>query len=308
MVGILKMISNPSFTQTTMRTRLSFLSCQITDIVALTLAALAHGLLFLLLFLGLQWHTAPTYSGVEAEIWTELPSQQTHLGVVAPAVVPAVPPAVQDADIVMAAQRQQLKKQRQEEEQRQERERQRQRQQKQRQAEVLEKQKKGREKIAQEQVLQEKKTKEQHHAEKNKARENVLQQASSALQKQQIEQARAVQLARLRAVAGEGSGGTQGAASGNGAAGLAAYADKVRARVRPNIIFNTDVLNGNPAAVVAVELAPDGALMSKQVVRSSGYADWDAAVLAALERSTPLPRGADGKVPARFTITFKPRD
>lgn len=298
------MTSNPSFTQTTMHTRLPFLSCQITDIVALTLAALAHGLLFLLLFLGLQWHTAPTYSGVEAEIWTELPSQQTHLGVVAPAVVPAVPLAVQDADIVMAAQRQQLKKQQQEEKELQERER----QQKQRQAEVLEKQKKGREKIAQEQALQEKKIKEQHHAEENKARENILQQASSALQKQQIEQARAAQLARLRAVAGEGNGGTQGAASGNGAAGLAAYADKVRARVRPNIIFNTDVLNGNPAAVVAVELAPDGALMSKQVVRSSGYADWDAAVLAALERSTPLPRGADGKVPARFTITFKPRD
>lgn len=298
------MISNPSFTQTTMRSRLSFLSCQMTDIVALTLAALAHGLLFLLLFLGLQWHTAPTYSGVEAEIWTELPSPQTHLGVVAPAVVPAVPPAVQDADIVMAAQRQQLKKQRQEEKQRQERER----QEKQRQAEVLEKKKQRREKIAQEQALQEKKAKQQHHAEKNKARENALQQASSALQKQQIEQARAAQLARLRAVAGEGSGGAQGAASGNGAAGLAAYADKVRARVRPNIIFNTDALNGNPAAVVAVELAPDGALMSKQVVRSSGYADWDAAVLAALERSTPLPRGADGKVPTRFTITFKPRD
>lgn len=298
------MISHPSFTQVAMRKKSSFLSCQATDIVALILAVLAHGLLFLLLFLGLQWHTTSTYSGVEAEIWTELPSPQViNPQSAVPAVIPATPPVVHDADILMAAQRQQLKKEQQEHERKE-----RERQQKQRQAALLEEQKKQREKVAQDKALQEKKAKEQRHAEKNKAAENVRQQAVTALQKQQIEQARAAQLARLRAVAGEGSGGVQGAASGNGAAGLAAYADKVRARVRPNIIFNTDALSGNPAAVVAVELAPDGALLSKKIVRSSGYADWDAAVLLALERSAPLPRGADGTVPPRFTITFKPRD
>lgn len=278
-----------------MRTSLFFLPYQVTDIVALILATLAHGFLFLLLFLGLQWHTAPTYSGVEAEIWTELPSPQINTESAVPVVVPATPPVAQDADIVMAARRQLLQKEQQEKKQRQERER----QQKQRQAELQDEQKKRREKIAQDTAQQEK---------KNKARESSRQQAVVALQKQQIEQARAAQLTRLRAVAGEGSGGTQGSASGNGAAGLAAYADKVRARVRPNIIFNTDALSGNPATVVAVELAPDGALLSKKIVRSSGYADWDAAVLLALERSTPLPRGTDGTVPARFTITFKPRD
>lgn len=112
------MISNPSFMPATMRTRLFFLPDQTTDIVALILAVLAHGFLFLLLFLGLQWHTAPTYSGVEAEIWTELPQQidlENVMSTAAPAVAPsAVPPVMQDADIVMAAKREQFKKEQQE--------------------------------------------------------------------------------------------------------------------------------------------------------------------------------------------------
>lgn len=78
--------------------------------------------------------------------------------------------------------------------------------------------------------------------------------------------------------------------------------------MKPNIIFNGDV-QGNPAAVVAVRLAPDGSILAKRLAKSSGDADWDNAVLRAVERSDPLPRDEDGKAPSfEFTITFRPKD
>lgn len=85
------------------------------------------------------------------------------------------------------------------------------------------------------------------------------------------------------------------------------YADRVRRRVAPNIIFNGDV-EGNPSTVVAVSLASDGSLLSARLTKSSGDAGWDNAVLRAVERSDPLPRDENGKAPANFTITFRPRD
>ncbi|ABF09549.1 cell envelope integrity protein TolA [Cupriavidus metallidurans] len=121
------------------------------------------------------------------------------------------------------------------------------------------------------------------------------------------------ELARLQAMAGGGvsSGGGVGSAAGSGAGsgGKASpgYADRVRRRVKPNIIFGGDV-EGNPAAVVSVSLAPDGSLLSARLTRSSGNSDWDNAVLRAVQRSDPLPRDEDGKAPANFTITFKPKD
>ena len=121
-------------------------------------------------------------------------------------------------------------------------------------------------------------------------------------------------MARLQALAGgnaTSSGGGVGSAAGSGAGsgGKASpgYADRVRRKVKPNIIFSGDV-EGNPAAVVAVSLAPDGSLLSARLSKSSGNADWDNAVLRAVQRSDPLPRDEDGKAPPSFTITFKPKD
>ncbi|KWR84880.1 MULTISPECIES: cell envelope integrity protein TolA [Cupriavidus] len=120
------------------------------------------------------------------------------------------------------------------------------------------------------------------------------------------------ELARLQAMAGGGvsSGGGVGSAAGSGAGsgGKASpgYADRVRRLVKPNIIFGGDV-EGNPAAVVSVSLAPDGSLLSARLTKSSGNSDWDNAVLRAVHRSDPLPRDEDGKAPANFTITFRPK-
>ncbi|RZT41403.1 cell envelope integrity protein TolA [Cupriavidus agavae] len=124
------------------------------------------------------------------------------------------------------------------------------------------------------------------------------------------------ELARLKALAGGGTAGATGggvgnsAGSGAGSGGKASpgYSDKVRRRVKPNIIFSGDV-EGNPAAVVAVRLAPDGSILSKRLAKSSGNADWDNAVLRGVDRSDPLPRDEDGKAPSfEFTITVRPKD
>ncbi|ESJ18644.1 TonB, partial [Cupriavidus sp. HPC(L)] len=101
-------------------------------------------------------------------------------------------------------------------------------------------------------------------------------------------------------------GGTSDNA-GSGGRASPGYADKVRRRVKPNIVFTEDV-QGNPTAVVSVSLAPDGSLLSARLSKSSGNSAWDNAVLRAVERSDPLPRDDNGKAPSSFTITFRPKD
>ena len=84
------------------------------------------------------------------------------------------------------------------------------------------------------------------------------------------EKARADQLARLRAAAGAegGSGGQVGSNVGGGGNAPPAYADKVRRKIKPLIVFNPESITGNPAVVVLVDLAPDGAILKRSVVTS----------------------------------------
>lgn len=112
------------------------------------------------------------------------------------------------------------------------------------------------------------------------------------------------ELARLQAQAGHANAGT---GSGTSARPSSGYAERVRQRVKPNIIFNEDV-SGNPAAVVAVHMAPDGSVLSTRLAKSSGNAGWDQAVLRAVARSDPLPRDENGVAPSNINITFWPKD
>jgi colicin import membrane protein len=102
-------------------------------------------------------------------------------------------------------------------------------------------------------------------------------------------------------------GSAAGSGAGSGGKASPGYADRVRRKVKPNINFGGDV-DGNRAAVVSVSLAPDGSLLSARLSKSSGNADWDNAVLRAVQRSDPLPTDENGKAPSSFTITFKPKD
>ncbi|QWE24945.1 cell envelope integrity protein TolA [Polynucleobacter sp. AP-Elch-400A-B2] len=125
------------------------------------------------------------------------------------------------------------------------------------------------------------------------------------------EKVRADQLARLRAAAGAegGSGGTSGSGVGGGGNAPSGWTDKVVKKVKPLIVFNPESVSGNPAAVVKVNLAPDGAILSTDLVTSSGNAGWDRAVLLALTRAESLPKDDNGKIPQReVKLTFKPKD
>lgn len=99
----------------------------------------------------------------------------------------------------------------------------------------------------------------------------------------------------------EGNRGTTGASE----QGLS-YAERIRRRVRPNILPGESV-EGNPVAVVKLSLAPDGSVRSMELVKPSGNAIWDAAVLRAVERSVPFPAADNGRVPPALSLTFRPQ-
>lgn len=125
------------------------------------------------------------------------------------------------------------------------------------------------------------------------------------------EKARLDQLARLKAAAGAegGSGGKVGDGVGAGGNAPPGYADRVRKKIKPLIVFNAESTSGNPAVVVIVDLAPDGMILKRTVTSPSSDPAWDRAVLIAIDRAESLPRDENGKIPVRqMKLTFKPKD
>ena len=91
------------------------------------------------------------------------------------------------------------------------------------------------------------------------------------------------------------------------AAPSASYAGKVKARVRPNIVF-TGTVAGDTAAEVEVNAAPGGSIISRRLIKSSGNKDWDETVLRAIDKTRDLPPDTDGRVPATLIIAFNPNE
>jgi colicin import membrane protein len=87
----------------------------------------------------------------------------------------------------------------------------------------------------------------------------------------------------------------------------ASYGGKVRAKVRPNVIFTEDIV-GNPVAEVEVRTTLDGTITSQRLVKSSGNKAWDDAVMTAIVRTATMPRDTDGRVPTPLIISFRPKD
>ena len=109
--------------------------------------------------------------------------------------------------------------------------------------------------------------------------------------------------------------GQAGATGGPQSTGTAAqssgptpgYGAKVAARIKPNVVF-TDVAPGNPRAEVEVRTSPDGTITSRKLIKSSGNAAWDEAVLRAIDRTNSLPKDTDGRVPSSLVIGLRPLD
>ena len=87
----------------------------------------------------------------------------------------------------------------------------------------------------------------------------------------------------------------------------ASYGAKIKARVKPNIIF-TETIEGNPSAEVEVRSGLDGTIMSQRLVKPSGNKAWDDAVIKAIIRTDSMPRDLDGRVPPVMIIEFRPKD
>jgi colicin import membrane protein len=65
---------------------------------------------------------------------------------------------------------------------------------------------------------------------------------------------------------------------------------------------------GNPKAEVEIRVSPDGTIVGRRLVRSSGVAAWDEAVLRAIDKAGALPRDIDGRVQNPTLVVWGPQD
>ena len=128
-------------------------------------------------------------------------------------------------------------------------------------------------------------------------------QANAAAQEAQRQQNIARAMGLAGATGGETAKGTAQKSSGPSAS----YGGKVRAKVKPNIVFTEDI-TGNPSAEVEVRTALDGTITSQRLVKSSGNKAWDDAVVKAIVKTEAMPRDADGRVPSPMILEFRPKD
>jgi TonB family protein len=82
------------------------------------------------------------------------------------------------------------------------------------------------------------------------------------------------------------------------------YAEMVRQRVQPLIVWNGKMIHGE--TVVEVHCKSSGNLESARVVHSSGDKKWDSAALSAVRQADPMPLDENGEAPRTFTITLRP--
>ena len=105
-----------------------------------------------------------------------------------------------------------------------------------------------------------------------------------------------------------GSGDVAGPGGGGGGPD-AGYIAKLSSLLRLNTIYQVPGdLQGNPKASFVVTVGADCTITSVTLRRSSGVAAWDAAAQRGIERTSPLPRQADGSCPKELEIVRGPRD
>ena len=89
---------------------------------------------------------------------------------------------------------------------------------------------------------------------------------------------------------------------------VAAYVDRIRGKIRGNIVLPPE-LPGNPVAVFDVVQLPSGEVISARLAKPSGFPAYDAAVERAILKSSPLPKPDS---PADFSrtlnLTFCPQE
>lgn len=90
---------------------------------------------------------------------------------------------------------------------------------------------------------------------------------------------------------------------------LATWTDKIRAKIRGNIIYDLSRVPGNPEAIFDVTLLPTGEVLTVNKRKSSGNPGYDEAVERAITKSSPLPRPDSSSVFRRqLELHFRPQD
>ena len=93
-----------------------------------------------------------------------------------------------------------------------------------------------------------------------------------------------------------------------GAKALAAWEDKIRAKIRGNIILPQGIV-GNPEALFDVTQLPSGEILNVVKRKSSGHAGYDDAVERAILKSSPLPKPEQaGLFRRELKLKFRPLD
>lgn len=282
---------------------------------AFALAVLAHLLLLAALTWGVNWKRSDQTASFEAELWSSVPQQAAPRAVEPPpppppAPTPPVPaptpapeaPKVSPAPDVDIALEQEKKRKLLE-------------QKKEAEAAELKKEKA----LAEKAKEKEKELKAKEELAKRKAAEDAKKLAEKKQEAKDLEKLQQQKLAeatkkqrddamkRMLGMAGATGGAEATGAAQKSSGPSASYGGKVRAKVKPNIVF-TDDIAGNPSAEVEVRTTPDGTIISQRLVKSSGNKAWDDAVIKAIIRTETMPRDVDGKVPTPMILAFRPKE
>ncbi len=292
------------------------------------LAVLVHLLLVAALTWGIQWNNSDTSVAVEAELWSALPTPAAPRAVEPdppppapqaapepppPKVTPKPTPPAAQREAQLAIEREKNKKLEQDKKLEEERQKRKDKELKEKkEKEKLEKEKLEKEKLEKEkQAKLDKEKLEREKLEKDKKekakQQKAEQEAKERADAKRLEAERQTNLQRIAGMAGA-TGGPSDTGSALKASGpSASYAGRIRGKVKPNIVFGDDI-PGNPMAEVEVKCAPDGTILSKRVIQTSGHKSWDDAVIKALEKTEKLPLDTDGRVPSVMVISFRPKD
>lgn len=287
------------------------------------LAMLVHLLLVAALTWGIQWNNSDTSVAVEAELWSALPTPAAPRAVEPdppppapqaapepppPKVTPKPTPPAAQREAQLAIEREKNKKLEQDKKLEEER-------QKRKDKEL--KEKKEKEKLEKEKLEKEKQAKldkeklEREKLEKDKKekakQQKAEQEAKERADAKRLEAERQTNLQRIAGMAGATGGPSDSGSALKASGPSASYAGRIRGKVKPNIVFGDDI-PGNPMAEVEVKCAPDGTILSKRVIQTSGHKSWDDAVIKALEKTEKLPLDTDGRVPSVMVISFRPKD
>ena len=296
---------------------------------SLSFALFMHLLLLVAIAFSVQWKTEPNNLSASAELWSAVPVEAAPAAnepeppppepVKAVEQKPEPPPPPPAAPKVNAAAereaadialKKELEKKKLEEKKEAELEKKK----------KLEKDKLEKEKLDKEKAKEKEKEREKEKAKEleKKKKEEALKKAEAAAKSKEDAKKAAAEEKRTEALRNEnlkrmqGMAGASGDEKAKGAAlkssgPSASYAGRIRARIKPNITFTEDVA-GNPKAEVEVRTSPDGTILSRKLLSSSGNKAWDEAVLKAIDKTATLPRDEDGRVPPVLEISFRPKD